>query len=798
MKRPRVTQMFGRNDSTSVTISPANTPSCSQPGSPPAKSPKASLNGSLATKISPFRSNQSGDQLQHSKFSIQPLSRNQSMDMLILPKPAEPSHGAELFGFLADSRASKKTYGIGRTFKEDNQDARLLMPINTNNQTDSFSSKKLMPSLSSTKFLSASSKFQARETYSDLRKKWGVDEDDEDDLDSPRQDLQTISFQRAMGSSKKMMDELIYLLGGLTDGQAQSDLNLQRSSSVELVKKLKGQTFLYLLQSTGMFEKVYETLRSVGSGEGQDLVLDMSLLVFISLICCSDPKQMEPLIRITPKGCNDPLSVESDCLQVLSKVSQSPSTYQDPKKFKQNLTRQTKRLLSEVEEVIQSSSLGKHLPISSTPSLLALFSLARIAGFSPRPGLIPQRAIVHSGALSSIMNSLQFHCDQLECDFVSYIGFNKSLDFKIILQNISYCMDVIETCTVCEEDSFKVISNFRESIPPRLSKLVSICRAVAIQKEIETASIGLDILIGTLRSMVNITNETSTWSERLATPSVMETIIGITQFCRDGYDYSSNIFEYENDDCNNQNTTTEKIQKVSMSVGEIFFDLLCVTLALLTNLIEQSLNGVKLLKGTRKCMSTHRSSIASHPKCTLECLCPDAITGYESMLLLYSDPPCSKPEEIELVKGSISLIINLCLLDSQTSSNGKEGTGRDEDLHPNESLIVETWQNITILNPQILNADEFFKDLKKCSIFDKGREENCNIKEGKIFGQRRTASSNGGRTDDDIEDSISIEDEKGVERMKVLKEDKCLVDDEVLKLYEFLKNSWKRLKAHLI
>jgi len=199
----------------------------------------------------------------------------------------------------------KKTYGGERTFKQDENELKLLLPLST--PASCRTSKRLSAtSAKSSRVIGSLKRFQSRETYSELRKKWGVDEDDEP-LEA-QADLQTIIHQRASGSSKRFADELSYLIEGLMSGPDQPDLSIKRSSAIVLIKKLKEQLFLDELRSNGLIEHFYNSLRAAGAGDG-DPILDHALLIFISLLCCQDQKFIEPVLRIIPKGSAEVFSM---------------------------------------------------------------------------------------------------------------------------------------------------------------------------------------------------------------------------------------------------------------------------------------------------------------------------------------------------------------------------------------------------------------------------------------------------------------------------------------------------------
>lgn len=250
--------------------------------------------------------------------SSRSLSRHVSGDMLSLPVGLDTINCTNLAAVLGPTGGLKKTYGGPRTFKDDDEEMNLLLPIRSDGPSSSVA--RCSPAAGSMKILNRM-KAKPRETYSDLRKKWGVDEDEQDSEGST--DLRTISHQRAMGSSKRFVDELSYLFEGLSEGERTNDLEAKRLGAIELVSKLADQEYCQNLKANGMIEPFYEVLRLAGAGNG-DIVLDLTLLVFISILSCEDQRFLEPILLIMPKDLTDPLSTQSDCLQVLAKLVNTP------------------------------------------------------------------------------------------------------------------------------------------------------------------------------------------------------------------------------------------------------------------------------------------------------------------------------------------------------------------------------------------------------------------------------------------------------------------------------------------
>ncbi|MBW0534842.1 hypothetical protein O181_074557 [Austropuccinia psidii MF-1] len=704
-KKPRVALMGGRSHYNTGTLSPTPSPS------------RAAAVGHALINAQSALSWQAGQPPGSPNRRSNVIGLQSANDLLIELASGQLVHetinSANLANLLGGGHTAKKTYGGEHTFKTDDNEMKLLLPTSSRVTKMTTPVKRSTSRAGSLRMLSSSKKFEARETYNELRKKWGVDEDDE--LSLYPSDLQTISHQRAIGSSKRFVDELSYLFEGLSSNSDQpEDWSLKQTSAVELVRKFRDQSFIDELKSNGLIERFYQAFRTAGAGDG-DPVLDLALVVFISVMCCTSQRVIEPVLRITPKGSINLLSTQSDCLQILGNIVRQSETFA-AKHLKRNAKKQF-QLVSQIDEVVQKSVLNEHTPGPCSSQLLALFSLARIAMFSPRPGLLPQRSLVQSPAFVSVITCLLLDSKKLKNCLNE---FSKGLDLlpedgRRILQKISFCMDVLETCTLCEEEALNSLELFRESLSDIFPSLISLCYIVACLKEPATASTGLDILIGCLRTMVNVTNYNAVWAEKLATPILLQSLIGILNLCREEYDSVRvqlvKVASNANSSMLKERISKNAVEGASGRAEDVVFDLLCVTLGLLANLVEQSPKAQSMLKD----IYVHGTSLPLSPECCQKCVCSKQIPAFEEIIQMYIQPPCSKADEREFIRGSISILVNLCLREIEQVSSHQDAK-EEIEIKDNEFVIMKIWQSHLNFDE---NEDdgreslkEFLKDLR--------------------------------------------------------------------------------------
>lgn len=379
--------------------------------------------------------------------------------------------------------------------------------------------------------------------------------------------------------------------------------------------------------------------------------------------------------------------------------------------------------------------------------------------FVPRPGLFPQRLIVQSNAFTSVVECLKIRCMALENRFEN-LGFSEEKwtgEGEEILKHLGYCMDVVEACAVCEEDALKSIDLLRPSLLDVFASLISHCHVLARHHKSKVSTLALDILIGCLRTMVNMTNYNSIWSEELSTQSVLEALCGLFGICREGYD------EYFKSPSKQREIPTSHLSPQSIDhddspdlsllsphraeeyspqfdsalrIDEVVFDLLCVSLGLLANLLEESAGAKGMLKeleiyqlGVRSAKSKpkKRKSAFSGDECLTN--------GFDELIKLYVHPPCARLDEKKFIRGCISVVINLTLLDSdgipRPSSSEKEVANKmalDDDEKSNQSIneieIIKSFKKVFDQNRCPHRSNERERPARVCKPKRKGKGTN--------------------------------------------------------------------------
>ncbi|CAG8767808.1 3178_t:CDS:1, partial [Acaulospora colombiana] len=78
-----------------------------------------------------------------------------------------------------------------------------------------------------------------RESYSELRSRWGVDDSENDPLlNVPINELNSIGEMRSKGETRRFLDEVSYLLDGLKPNAPNGSKGARRASAMEIISKM--------------------------------------------------------------------------------------------------------------------------------------------------------------------------------------------------------------------------------------------------------------------------------------------------------------------------------------------------------------------------------------------------------------------------------------------------------------------------------------------------------------------------------------------------------------------------------
>ncbi|GAA5857709.1 hypothetical protein JCM1840_000876 [Sporobolomyces johnsonii] len=634
------------------------------------------------------------------------------------------------FGLGANGAESRtRTYGGARSFRRDVAEEALLahpaaasssraLPSNLN-----LSSSPRLPSLPPSVSHRIPGPSAPRETYSQLREKWGVAAEEELDEDEASQSTERgakvvgTGILRAQGEGKRWGDEMGWVLEGLREGKGGSGA---RSSAIELLGKTLDREWMRRLKSSGMAEQVYLAFRRGGAGEG-DRVLDVALVLLVALLF-RDQRLSEPLFRLSPSDLASPtpspqrdqpstsssprkaeyeeIERECDLLKVFEgllrrewageEIGTSKGEGQGKKggAEKGKMAKSDARHLQSLRDIIDQSELFTDSALPITLRTLVLQTFRTASFFSPRPIFQPQQLLCTSGAFQATVEVFVDECKALEqrlqkyqsgMDLVPPPGTSSSVS----LPTLNLCLAIFESTSLATPYAFHVISSpaYLSPLGRSLANLVLVTFILAFNTSGSAADkqSATALLLSALGILFGLTTE-SAWSECLIQPVGVQgdddgfvgTLIRIVLACRRASVATAR----------NQRPKSGDRERIK-HVGEVEldedgeeedgepvdkadhqeWDVLCLALGVLANLVES----VEDVKDVLRDLHLSPTCPPSR-RCTHHCLCPapPSRPALTALAQLYLDPLADAPNSVyqTSVAGFVRLVLGLALVDN--------------------------------------------------------------------------------------------------------------------------------------
>ncbi|KAJ7497955.1 hypothetical protein B0H11DRAFT_1997995 [Mycena galericulata] len=689
-KRRKVDQDYVREVSTDVEEDPAPQPRTPRdlsqifeaviPSSPSSSSP-----GKLAKRmLSRSRTESSIASGSGSKDSSKSsISRTPSLPSAPLKQPQPASPGAKPQSPEAKQSPAPPKISAGRTYAGNSRSFLVPIPVN--------------PSSLDQLHEELEDEFASRESYTSIRRRWGVDnsEDDPYAYGSPTRSgsnistpnvspskggkgkgkgkaraeppplpngmmnpLKSITELRNQGESRRFLDEVGYLWEGLDKS---GGLGLRRASALEITTKLCESEFARKGKAADFIGPTWDLLRAAGGGQNEDKIMDI-LLVFFAALVSRDPASLSDLAQ-------RPLSsFSSTLLSVLrtSPPSNDPLIFiSDPAQLRKlGLSKKDQNLLTAIHTAISSSSL---FPDATPPSISLLISQSLIA--LPSSYLVPTPENI-----KTLLTSLKCHLSPLLASPLStFITTSAYTDPHVTFTPIHNILSLLDTFLIdgwapqLEDD---ITANQQELDDARDHWLPDALIALAVYAEVvnsrRNAATDTDkrrqCALITLRLLVSLTHSDKTWCSKLTGSElcfgfIMRAILRghSMRLCEakeepkadddekvkreDGNGRSRGLSNGKDSLTVNrvkkENSDEQELDPDSMNekIGDEGLDTLCLALGILTNLIQVD-EDVK---------STLRETYIS-PRCTLAklscltaCKCPQQLTALEALARVYQE-----------------------------------------------------------------------------------------------------------------------------------------------------------------
>ncbi|KAA1473034.1 hypothetical protein DENSPDRAFT_839449 [Dentipellis sp. KUC8613] len=530
---------------------------------------------------------------------------------------------------------------------------------------------------------------EVRESYTDLRTRWGVDNSEDDPRpvspveSSPEQagkkskgkgklreegtkskvwlppgmmnDLKSITELRSKGESRRFMDEVGYLFEGM---DRDVGVGVRRGSALEIVSKLCDAEFARRAKTTDFLSRAWDVLRGAGAGDG-DKVLDAILVLFVAL-AAQTPRDLLELAQkpdFTSVLCSVLSSVPrgKDPLEIVA------SGASDAELKKAGIGKPEKLTLNSLRTTILKKS-GLAPPSTTCPPLRQLLSqtLSTLPPthfhpehfvfihrtLLPELALLPSRLSAYTAGLSLLPDS------------------SLALDDTPSFEHIENCLGLVDSFLLGRwaesEESSEVGDDLingdkQEDMTEGLVTLCVVCNIVLKHEEYEELhAVANKCMESALRVLINLSHDNAVWCKLLLHhPLTMPFIISLlagSQPPSPVKDEKKPLAEMDKDA---EADTDERDAQA--------FDRLCLALGLLTNLVQADDEEARdLVRETE-----YDPTCPGKRACARACFCSGRIGALECLVRLYlfyrkSDADADDPGA-QIVRGHLAVLFGLLM-----------------------------------------------------------------------------------------------------------------------------------------
>ncbi|KAI0646376.1 hypothetical protein C8Q79DRAFT_909710 [Trametes meyenii] len=526
--------------------------------------------------------------------------------------------------------------------------------------------------------------FEMRESYSELRERWGVDASEDDPRPpspvpaspSPKSkgrrkkglqeeplpkllpngminDLKSITELRSKGERRRFLDEVGYLFEGL---DAKCGLGVRRGSALEIVTKLCDIDFARRAKAADFLGRAWEVLRDAGAGNG-DKVLD-AILVFYAALVARDPTDLLDL------------AAKSDFASTLHRILSSLERSNDPlwlistdagaAEFKTaGVTKSEVTLLGSLQRLIRKkSALFEETELVSSRLLIS----QALAIASPSAHTISHLpALLHS--LSAEMNPFAPRVDA----YISGLsllppqGPSSYLDTPSLL-HLDNCLRLLDSCllgswSISAEDiptqTAALVDLRKQGFAKALLALCTTCDIIMQEKELaDHRAVASKCIESALRVLINLTHDDLPWCQavldnELSMSTIMRLIV-MAQRQRRMFEKRAEAEDIDDEDADN---------------AARCLDRMCLALGLLTNLVQAT-------PETRETIGDALLYFDCPGKrgCIRGCRCAGRTSALACLAQIYSQHLSSGSELDVVVRGHMAVLFGLlmeCAPDNQ-------------------------------------------------------------------------------------------------------------------------------------
>ncbi|OSD08095.1 hypothetical protein PYCCODRAFT_1358095 [Trametes coccinea BRFM310] len=519
--------------------------------------------------------------------------------------------------------------------------------------------------------------FEMRESYTELRERWGVDASEDDPRPaspvagspSPKSkgkkkkglreeapvkvfaygmtnDLKSITELRSKGESRRFLDEVGYLFEGL---DAKGALGVRRGSALEIVTKLCDTEFARRAKTTDFLGRAWEVLREAGAGDG-DKVLD-TILAFYAALVARDSTDLLDLasksdFTLTLHRMLASLERSSDPLWLVSMNADSTDLRSA------GITKAEATLLSNLHRLVRKKSgLFEDCDIISSRLLIS----QALVAVSPSAHKLPQ--------LNALLHSLMSEISILPSRVSAYIsGLSLfpppgplSRANTPSLLHLDNCLRLLDSCLL---GSWSISGEEVDQLSARLEdlryqgfakELMSLCvGCVIIQAERELEdhrAVAAKCMESALRVLINLTHDDPEWCQAIIDEdSSMTTIMQIV------------VMAHRQRRLLEKQVHADEVDGDEADAAARWLDRMCLALGLLTNLV-QALQDAKAVTAE----TLIDFDCPGKRGCIAGCRCPSRTSALTCLVQVYLEHASSSSELDVVVRGHMAILFGLLM-----------------------------------------------------------------------------------------------------------------------------------------
>lgn len=522
--------------------------------------------------------------------------------------------------------------------------------------------------------------FEIRESYTDLRNRWGVDNSEDDPRPvSPIQaspgdrnrrkgkgkavelpsvylppgmhnDVKSITELRSKGENRRFLDDVGYLFEGLEED---SPLSVRRGSALEIVTKFCDTDFARKAKAADFLGRAWDALRQAGAADG-DKVLDSTIVSFAALVS----RDAGDLVELATKS--DLVSVLYSSLATLD-CSNDPlwlisCSLTDSELKKAGVSKLEKTLLADLHRLVRKKS--GLMDTSDIVSNRVLISIALSA--------VPP--LLHSAAqLPTVLKSLTAELSVVSSRVSAYetgLSLVPSASSSLLktpsLLHILNCLHLLDSSllgrwanhgTDNDPGTDRLGLQREAGLGAALMTLCVACDVISREDEYaEQRAVAAKCLESTLRVLINLTHDDLPWCQALLDEPSSMTILArliIMAQSRSGITQPA---------LKNEDHTTASLDNDFVDDSALSLDLLCLALGLLTNLVQVSHEAKEMAHDTLldfKCPGKRA--------CTRSCRCSSRQSALVCLAFVYLER-CKTDNEIDpFVRGHMAVLFGLLM-----------------------------------------------------------------------------------------------------------------------------------------